>query len=90
MLYPGSEQHTSSPISTNPFERGFDGPSPTTENANLSNNNNRGGLLNDTGNLITVDDDGFKLLSQNAIMRMLNIHAESIVRCMELSDTQDL
>ncbi|KAG2221177.1 hypothetical protein INT45_007754 [Circinella minor] len=90
MLYPGSEQHTLSPISTNPFDRGFDGASPTTENANLSNNNNRNGLMNDTGNLVTVDDDGFKLLSQNAIMRMLNIHAESIVRCMELSDTQNL
>ncbi|KAI9310283.1 exocyst complex component Sec10-like protein [Dichotomocladium elegans] len=43
-----------------------------------------------TPNLVVVDDDGFKLLSRDAVMRMLNIHAEAIVRCVELTDTQEL
>lgn len=41
-------------------------------------------------NLLTVEEGNFKLLSQSAIMRMLNIHAEAIARCVELSESQDL
>ncbi|KAG0169430.1 Exocyst complex component 5 [Apophysomyces sp. BC1034] len=41
-------------------------------------------------NLVVVDDSGFSMLSNDAIMRILNIHAEAIVRCVELSDPQEL
>ena len=41
-------------------------------------------------NTITVDDSGFTLLSDDAIMRILNIHAEAVIRCVELEDTQEL
>ncbi|KAI9013349.1 exocyst complex component Sec10-like protein [Phycomyces nitens] len=41
-------------------------------------------------NLVKVDDNGFCLLSSNTILRVLGIHAEAIVRCVELSDVQDL
>ncbi|KAI8149998.1 exocyst complex component Sec10-like protein [Fennellomyces sp. T-0311] len=92
MLYPGSlpTDQPASPSSTNPFERGYDGGGAiSAENGSRSGN---GGVVgaSDSGNLVTVDDDGFKLLSRDAIMRMLNIHTEAIVRCMELSDAQDL
>lgn len=50
----------------------------------------RGFPGNNTTSLVTVDDDGFKLLSLDSIMRMLNIHAEAIIRCVELSDPQNL
>ncbi|KAL0084042.1 exocyst complex component Sec10-like protein [Phycomyces blakesleeanus] len=41
-------------------------------------------------NLVKVDDNGFCLISNETILRALSIHAEAIVRCVELSDTQDL
>ncbi|KAL1927727.1 hypothetical protein VTP01DRAFT_3548 [Rhizomucor pusillus] len=37
-----------------------------------------------------VEQGGIKLLSRQAIIRMLNIHAEAIARCVELSDPQEL
>ncbi|KAJ8658818.1 hypothetical protein O0I10_005545 [Lichtheimia ornata] len=65
-----------SPNSTNPFE---------TAGPDFQRNTNT-----TSANLVTVDDDGFKLLSRDAIMRMLSIHAEAIVRCVELTDSQEL
>lgn len=41
-------------------------------------------------NIVIVDDSGFALLSDDAIMRILNIHAEAVIRCVELEDTQEL
>lgn len=41
-------------------------------------------------NIITVDDSGFTLLSNDAIMRILNIHSEAVIRCVELEDPQEL
>lgn len=66
-----------SPSSTNPFE---------TASPDIQRNTNN----TTSANLVTVDDDGFKLLSRDAIMRMLSIHAEAIVRCVELTDSQEL
>jgi hypothetical protein len=44
----------------------------------------------ESSNTVTVDDSGFTLLSQDAIMRILNIHAEAVIRCVELEDSQEL
>ncbi|KAI8368784.1 exocyst complex component Sec10-like protein [Blakeslea trispora] len=44
----------------------------------------------DQVNIITVDDSGFTLLSEEAMIRILNIHAEAVIRCVELEDIQDL
>ncbi|KAI8076652.1 exocyst complex component Sec10-like protein [Gilbertella persicaria] len=44
----------------------------------------------EASNIVTVDDSGFTLLSKDAIMRILNIHAEAVIRCVELQDVQDL
>lgn len=41
-------------------------------------------------NIVTVDESGFTLLSSDAIMRILNIHAEAVIRCVELEDSQEL
>ncbi|KAL7308281.1 Exocyst complex component 5, variant 2 [Mucor circinelloides] len=41
-------------------------------------------------NTVTVDDSGFTLLSPDAIMRILHIHAEAVIRCVELEDQQVL
>ncbi|GAN09236.1 exocyst complex component Sec10 [Mucor ambiguus] len=41
-------------------------------------------------NTVTVDDSGFTLLSPDAIMRILHIHAEAVIRCVELEDQQAL
>ncbi|KAG2203235.1 hypothetical protein INT46_000425 [Mucor plumbeus] len=41
-------------------------------------------------NIVTVDDSGFTLLSPDAIMRILHIHAEAVIRCVELEDQQAL
>ncbi|KAI7890173.1 exocyst complex component Sec10-domain-containing protein [Mucor mucedo] len=43
-----------------------------------------------SSNIVTVDDSGFTLLSSDAIMRILNIHAEGVIRCVELEDSQEL
>lgn len=43
-----------------------------------------------SSNIVTVDESGFTLLSSDAIMRILNIHAEAIIRCVELEDSQEL
>lgn len=43
-----------------------------------------------SSNIVTVDESGFTLLSSDAIMRILNIHAESVMRCVELEDSQEL
>jgi hypothetical protein len=44
----------------------------------------------ESSNIVTVDESGFTLLSQDAILRMLNIHAEAVMRCVELEDAQEL
>lgn len=44
----------------------------------------------ETSNIVAVDESGFTLLSQYAIMRILNIHAEAVIRCVELEDSQEL
>jgi hypothetical protein len=44
----------------------------------------------ESSNIVTVDESGFTLLSQDAIMRILNIHAEAVIRCVELEDSQEL
>ncbi|KAI9478733.1 MAG: exocyst complex component Sec10-like protein [Benjaminiella poitrasii] len=41
-------------------------------------------------NIIILDDSDFVLLSQDAIIRVLNIHAEAVIRCVELQDSQEL
>ncbi|KAI7864046.1 exocyst complex component Sec10-like protein [Spinellus fusiger] len=41
-------------------------------------------------NLVKVDDNGFCLLSNDAIIRIANIHAEAIIRCVELTGSQDV
>lgn len=43
-----------------------------------------------TSNTMIVDESGFTLLSDDAIMRILNIHAEAVIRCVELEDSQEL
>lgn len=43
-----------------------------------------------SSNIVTVDESGFTLLSSDAIMRILNIHAEGVIRCVELEDSQEL
>lgn len=43
-----------------------------------------------SSNIVTVDESGFTLLSDDAIMRILNIHAEAVIRCVELEDAQEL
>ncbi|KAI7902754.1 exocyst complex component Sec10-like protein [Cokeromyces recurvatus] len=41
-------------------------------------------------NIVIVNESDFVLLSQDAIMHILNIHAEAIIRCVELEDSQEL
>ncbi|KAI8063627.1 exocyst complex component Sec10-like protein [Gongronella butleri] len=41
-------------------------------------------------NLDNVEDTGFCLLSPDAILRILRIHSEAILRCVELTPQQDL
>ncbi|KAF7721082.1 Exocyst complex component 5 [Apophysomyces ossiformis] len=68
--------------------------SPTTyETPGLPGSNNpfeKGHTSGPSSNLVKVDDSGFSMLSTDSITRMLNIHAEAIVRCVELSDPQEL
>ncbi|KAI8388105.1 exocyst complex component Sec10-like protein [Radiomyces spectabilis] len=64
-----------SPASTNPFHT----DSPHHETA-----------VAPRVNLVRVDEGGFCLLSKDALMRLFTIHVEAILRCVELTETQEL
>ncbi|CAO3578914.1 unnamed protein product [Absidia cylindrospora] len=41
-------------------------------------------------NLVKVDDSGFYLISADAILRIIKIHSEAILRCVELTSPQEI
>ncbi|KAI8985304.1 exocyst complex component Sec10-like protein [Pilobolus umbonatus] len=45
---------------------------------------------NKGSNIVVVSENGFTLLSDDAVIRILYIHAEAIIRCVELEDAQEL
>ncbi|KAL4211157.1 exocyst complex component Sec10 [Rhizopus microsporus] len=47
------------------------------------------GRIKESSTNLFVDENGFCLLSSGAILKMLNMHAEAIIRCVELEDVQE-
>jgi hypothetical protein len=47
------------------------------------------GRTKESSTNLFVDENGFCLLSSGAILKMLNMHAEAIIRCVELEDVQE-
>lgn len=43
----------------------------------------------ESSNVVVVDENGFCLLAPDAVLSILNIHAEAIMRCVELEDAQE-
>jgi hypothetical protein len=64
--------------------------SPSVSSPALNETGHDGSSRGGTPNTVTVDESGFTLLSQDAILRILNIHAEAVIRCVELVDSQEL
>ncbi|KAI8988471.1 exocyst complex component Sec10-domain-containing protein [Mycotypha africana] len=64
--------------------------SPSTPTSITNHSSNRTSTRPQPMNITIVDANGFTLLSNDAVMRMLNIHAEAILRCVELEDSQQM
>ncbi|KAI8089981.1 exocyst complex component Sec10-like protein [Halteromyces radiatus] len=79
ILSPSSftESEHPSPISAT-SAHGLDFPNTTTSAQQMQSN------------LIKVDDSGFYLISPEAILRIIQIHSEAILRCVELMNAQEL
>ncbi|EIE80071.1 hypothetical protein RO3G_04776 [Rhizopus delemar RA 99-880] len=59
------------------------------DTANAQSSADQFGRDRKNANVVFVDENGFCLLTSDAILRILNIHAEAIIRCVELEDAQE-
>ncbi|KAG0771117.1 hypothetical protein G6F62_013539 [Rhizopus arrhizus] len=59
------------------------------DTANAQSSADQFGRDRKNSNVVFVDENGFCLLASDAILRILNIHAEAIIRCVELEDAQE-
>ncbi|CAO3671954.1 unnamed protein product [Rhizopus stolonifer] len=68
---------------------GIMSPSTPSPLINDSVQYNLSGRDKESSNVVVVDENGFCLLDPDAVLSILNIHAEAIMRCVELEDAQE-